>query len=284
MNKIENYLNHVCTRIHYKKLRNKIRNELKDHINDTLEEVAGDYENRDLAIEAVLSNMGDAYELGNELKYANRKILFMARLMKIFIAILILVAIYCIFLCFLWINTELTTYNHATDIKTMERIIADDCNDGKPIKLVAEIENNGYLWKYYMPVEETKNSMSVFTTSSTKVFGFSIYDKFGGYSGCSVDKGGDCTFFEVILYDRPFAYQYRTDSLWILTGETEEKYIKRYYEPIDPESGLEAYWSDFKPIPQNGTYDNPVVVLDNTPDGYTWSNYEKFDENKEPIY
>ena len=39
--------------------------------------------------------------------------------------------------------------------------------------------------------------------------------------------------------------------------------------------------SDFIEIPQNGTYENPVIIFSQSPEGYRWNYLQTYDENKE---
>lgn len=49
------------------------------------------------------------------------------------------------------------------------------------------------------------------------------------------------------------------------------------------EDGSKGPWSDFIKIPQNSTVEEPQYAYFDCPDGYRWSHYERFDENKEFI-
>ncbi len=282
MNKQEEYVKKVCRHIHYKKLRNRISKEINDHMQDIYDDISSEHPNNTATIDAVITQMGDPNELGMDLKQANRKILIPHLILKICMAFLIIVSIPFIFYGIVTAGDEITIYNHAEDIKTMERIIANDLNGGEPIKLVAEVETNGYLHKYYIPVEKTTEENKLFETHSIKLFGISLYDKFASYGGSIVDSSDNnmqlCT-----IGGKYYNNWCSNDYLWIITGETKEKYVKRYYEPIDSNSGLEPYWSDFMPIPQNATYETPIVMVEYTPEGYEWSEFMSFDENKKEI-
>lgn len=270
----EIYIERVLYHIHYGRLRKRIKAEIENHMDDMYDDFKDDFDNEIDVAKKVVDEMGDPDDLGLELKEANKTKLFIARLYKIAIGIgaipLILFAI--VFIVNIW--SEVSTYFHATDIETKEMQIVEEFNNGKPIHLLAEIEHDGIVYRYYLPNERPEKNFILFETQSIKVFGISVRDKFVEYGGSS---GPDNNELLLNIGNSSF----NDDHLWVLYGETGPKYVKRYYEPKDADSGLEPYWSDFIEIPQYGTYENPIIIYDKSPEGYKWNYIENYDENKE---
>ncbi len=271
----EIYIERVLYHIHYGKLKKRIKTEIENHMNDMYDDFKGDFDTEIEVTKKVIEEMGDPDDLGLELKEANKTKLFIARLYKTALGVgAIPLALFAIVLIAnIW--SEISTYFHATDIETKEMQIVEKFNDGEPIHLLAEVEHNGIVYRYYLPDERPENNSVLFHTESIKIFNISVKDKFVSYGRSS---GPDDNEMQLSI-GRTFG----TDNLWILYGETKQKYEKRYYEPIDSDSGLEPYWSDFITVPQYGTYENPVIIYDQAPEGYKWNKLQSFDENKEPV-
>ena len=221
----------------------------------------------------VLDEMGDPNKLGLELKEANKRKLFIARIFKIAIGLSIIPLTFFILILITNIHSELTTYFHATDIETKEAQIVEKYNDGKPIKLLIEFEDNGIIHRFYLPKEKKETGYNLFHTESIKVFNISIKDKF---SSCGASNGANDSVIQ-LCKER---YAHIQSCYYIFLGPTAERYIKLYYEPIDSDSDLEPYWSDFIEYPQNGTYDEPIIIFEECPAGYRHNTYKRFDENK----
>lgn len=270
----EIYIERVLYHIHYGKLKKRIKTEIENHMDDMYDDFKGDFDNELSVAKKVVDEMGDPDELGVELKEANKTTLRIARIFKVTLTVFVILIP---FLCqTVWYDffDDIRTYYHATDIETKEMQIIENYNDGEPIHLLAEIECDGIVYRYYFPDERPENNLVFFKTESIKIFGISVKDKFVGYgkSSCPDDN-------ELLL--NIGSQPYNDDHLWVLYGETGPKYVKRYYEPIDADSGLEPYWSDFIEIPQYGTYENPVIIYDKSPEGYKWNYFENYDKNKE---
>lgn len=271
----EIYIERVLYHIHYGRLKKRIKEEIENHMNDIYEDFKGDFDTEIEVTKKVIEEMGDPDELGLELKEANKTKLFIARLYKIAIGVgVIPLSLFAIVLIVnVWI--EVRPYFTGTDIETKEMQIVENYNNGEPIHLLAEIEYDGIIYRYYLPDKEPENRCIFFRTQSIKVFGISVKDKFVEYGKSSGPEDNETR----LSIGRTFG----TDYLWILYGETKQKYVKRYYEPIDSDSELEPYWSDFITVPQYGTYENPVIIYDQPPEGYKWNSFKEYDENKEPV-
>lgn len=270
----EIYIERVLYHIHYGKLKKRIKAEIENHLDDMYDDFKNDFNNELDTAKKVIDKMGDPDELGLDIKDANKRMLFIARLLKIGIGICAIPLTFFILVLITNIHNELHPYFSATDIETKEMQIVEKFNDGKPIHLLAEVEQDGIIYRYYLPDERPENNFILFTTQSIKVFGISVRDKFVEYGRSS---GPDNNELQLNIGNSP----YNDDHLWVLYGETGPKYVKRYYEPKDTNSGLEPYWSDFIEIPQYGTYENPVIIYDKSPEGYKWNYIESYDENKE---
>lgn len=271
----EIYIERVLYHIHYGRLKKRIKEEIENHMDDMYDDFKNDFDNELDVAKKVVDEMGDPDELGLELKEANKTKLFIARLFKIAIGVsAIPLAIFAIVLITnIW--SEISPYFHATDIETKEMQIVENYNNGEPIHLLAEVEHDGIVYRYYLPDKRPENNSILFKTQSIKVFGISVRDKFAEYGRSS---GPDDNEMRLSIGN-----SFGTDHLWILYGETKQKYVKRYYEPIDAGSGLDPYWSDFITVPQYGTYENPIIIYDQAPEGYKWNSFQSYDENKEPV-
>ncbi len=271
----EIYIERVLYHIHYKKMHKRIKEEIENHMNDMYEDFKDDFDTEIEATKKVIEEMGDPDDLGLELKEANKTKLFIARLCKITVGISIIPLAFFAIVLIGNICNEIGPYFKATDIETKEMQIVENYNNGEPIQLLAEIESDGIVYRYYLPDERPENNFVHFSTKSIKVFGISVKDKFVEYGRSS---GPDDNEMRLSIGN-----SFGTDYLWILYGETKQKYVKKFYEPIDSDSELEAYWSDFITVPQYGTYENPVILYDQAPEGYKWNSFQEYDENKEPV-
>lgn len=268
------YIGKVLGHIHYKKLHTRIYEEISNHMDDMYDDFKNDFDNEFDVAKKVIDEMGDPDELGLELKEANKKILRIVRTFKVTLALSIIpILIFCQTVLYDPIM-EIKQYYKAVDITTIEAQMSEKYNNGKPVRLFAEADHNGKVHRYYVPDEQPEGRFEYIHTKSITVLGKSCKDKFlyfgrggGGYSNIHEFK---------LDYHSP-------DYLLVLTAPAEARYYKMYLEPFSSNSNLKPYWSDFVEYPQNGTYDKPVSVLIDLPEGYHWSSTKKFDENKELI-
>ncbi len=82
------------------------------------------------------------------------------------------------------------------------------------------------------------------------------------------------------IHNLKYASNNYNETIWAFLGEPETNYIRVFYEPTDPNSKLQGYWSGFIKVPQAGTYERLLIVKERKPDGYMWSMYKCYDENK----
>ena len=272
------FIGKVLDHIHYKKLHTRIYEEISSHMDDMYEDFSANCDDEVEVTKKVLEEMGHPHYLGLELKKANRVKLFWARVFKTACIFLTLPILYSAYVLIAHIGAEVSDYFHAYDIEKMEQRIIEDYNDGEPIKLFAEIEHEGYVYRFYIP-EKPKDYFTYYYTQSIKIFDISIKDKFGtrGGGGREIPETGNSKMFILDSAD------WHGDILHIYYAPSIPKYMKVYFEPIDRSSGFEPYWSDFIEIPQNATYDNPQYFVIDSPAGYNYSLYEEYNENKEPI-
>ncbi|MBR5320817.1 MAG: hypothetical protein IKU41_03135 [Clostridia bacterium] len=268
------YIGKVLDHIHYKKLHSRIYEEISNHMDDMYEDFSSTCDDEKEVTRKVLEEMGHPHYLGLELKKTNKAKLFWARVFKLAIGISVIPLVLFGMVLISNIYNELHTYFYATDIETKEIQIVENYNNGESIHLLTEIEHDGIVYRYYLPDKQPENKYVFFKTKSIKVFGISVKDKFVEHG---MSSGPDSNQIRLGIGNTWIF----NDYLWVLYGETDSKYIKKYYEPIDQNSGLKPYWSDFIEIPQNGTYENPIIIYMKIPEGYRWNTYKYFDENKE---
>lgn len=271
----EIYIERVLYHIHYGKLKKRIKAEIENHMDDMYDDFKNDFDKEIDVDKKVIDEMGDPDELGLELKDANKRILRIARIFKVTLALFIILIPFLCQTVFYDYIMDIKEYYKAVDIATLEIQMSEKYNDGKPIRLFAEAYFNGTVHRYYVPEEQPEGRFVYIYTESITVFGKSCKDKFL-YFGCSGGEYSDEHKFNLSKGSS-------SDYLLVLTAPTEEKYIKMYYEPLYSGSGLKAYWSDYVEYPQNGTYENPATLIIDVPDGYYWSHSERFDENKDVI-
>ena len=270
------YLKKALKPIHYKKLKNRINEELSAQMDDMYDDFIKNCDNELEIIKKIREEMGNATELGMELKEANKRKLFVTKVFKITFAILALPMLISLISLSMFVIDDMTTYFYADSIEEREQLLSQEYNDGEPIKFLYEIENEGIVYRYYVPEERKENGYNLYHTESIKVLGISVKNKFAAFGASS---GNNENIFKI----RTNPHKLYDNYYYIFIGPTEEKYVKLYYEPVDIESDSEPYWSDFIEFPQNGTYEEPVAIFLDCPDGYHWNTYEEFDENKNPI-
>lgn len=267
------YIGKVLNHIHYKKLHTRIYEEISSHMDDMYEDFSTNcYDEKEIT-KKVLEEMGNPHYLGLELKKANKNILFWAKAFKITCAVLTLPIIYLSIVAVSLVGSEITDYFNAYDIEKAEQHIMEVYNNGEPIKLLTEIEHNGVVHKIYVPKVQEED-FNIYHIASTKFFGINIKEKFE-FAHSTFLSSDDYTIADL---EKSFGL---SDVLFIYFDTPEEKYLKVEY--ISREDNSRGTWSDFIEIPQDGTIENPKCVLFDCPDGYRWSHYERFDENKEPI-
>ena len=242
-------------------------------MDDMYEDYSSTYDDEKEITKRVLEEMGHPHYLGLELKKANKNILFWAKAFKIACAVLTLPTIYLSIVAVSLVGGEISDFSHTHTVKEAEQWIVENRSDGKPIKLLTEIEHNGVIHKIYVPKVQ-EGDFNIYHIASTKLFGISIKERFE-FAHSTFLSSDDYT-----IADLEESYGL-SDVLFIYFDTPEEKYLKVEY--ISREDNSRGTWSDFIEIPQDGTIENPKCVLFDCPDGYRWSHYKRYDENKEPI-
>ena len=267
------YIGKVLNHIHYKKLHTRIYEEISAHLDDMYEDYSSTYDDEKEIVKRVFEEMGHPHYLGLELKKANKNILFWAKAFKIACAVLTLPIIYLSIVAVSLVGGEISDFSHTHTVKEAEQWIVENRADGKPIKLLTEVEHNGVVHRIYIP-ETQGEHFNIYHIHSTKLFGADIKDRFERSTGSfhSTDT------YTIADLEESFGL---SDVLLIYFNKPEEKYLKVEY--ISHEDNSRGTWSDFIEIPQDGTIENPKCVLFDCPDGYRWSAYKRFDENKELI-
>ena len=268
------YIGKVLNHIHYKKLHTRIYEEISNHMDDMYEDFSASCDDEKEITKRVLEEMGHPHYLGLELKKANKTILFWARMFKIACAVLTLPIIYLSIVAVLLVGSEISDFSHTHTVKEAEQWIVEEKNDGKTINLLTEIEHEGVVHRIYVPEFQDEEDFNIYHIASTKFFGINIKDKFE-FAHSTFLSSDDYTIADL---EESFGL---SDVLFIYFDTPEEKYLKVEY--ISREDNSRGTWSDFIEIPQDGTMKNPKCVLFDCPDGYRWSHYKRYDENKEPI-
>lgn len=269
------YIGKVLEHIHYRRLHPRIYEEISSHMDDMHEDFSENCSDETEVTKKVLNEMGNPYTLGQELKKANASKIFWGKLLKTACILLALPTLYMAWILALHVGTEVENYFYADTAEEAEQWILENRTDGKPIKLLTEIEHEGTVHRIYVPQIQDDEEFSIYHIYSIEVFGIKVKDRFFR-SHCSYESNGNYTMAS--LDQQPIR-----DELLIYYNTPDYKYIKVEFEPTVYGEGLEEYWSDFIEIPQNGTVDEPQYFVLDCPDGYRWNNYERFDENKEPI-
>ena len=267
------YIGKVLEHIHYKKLHTRIYEELSDHLDDMYEDFSTECDDEQEITKRVLEEMGHPHYLALELKKANKVKLFWARVFKIACVFLTLPILYSVYVLVTHIGMEVSDYFHADTVEEAEEWILENRTDGQPIELLTELEHDGVVHRIYAPQVQNKESFQIYHIYSIEFFGFNIKNRFDR-SHCHYGPNDNYTMAS--LDQHPIR-----DELIIYFNTPDYQYIK--VEFIPTEDGFERYWSDFIEIPQGATTDNPKYFILDCPDGYRWSNYERFDENKNSI-
>lgn len=267
------YIGKVLNHIHYKKLHTRIYEEISNHMDDMYKDFRTECNDEKEVIKKVLEEMGHPHYLGLELKKANKTKLFWARVFKIACIFLTLPILYSTYVLVAHIGLEVSDYFHADTVEEAEEWLTENRTDGKPIKLLTEIEHEGVVHRIYAP-EIQGEHYTIYHIHSINIFGINVKNRF---------ERSTSSFLSTDTYtcaDLDTSYGF-SDTLFIYFGESEEKYRKVKYIPTN--NGLNEFWSDFIEIPQDGTIENPRYFVLDCPDGYRWSSYERFDENKNSI-
>ena len=267
------YIGKVLNHIHYKKLHTRIYEEISNHMDDMYEDFSAECDDEKEVTKKVLEEMGHPHYLGLELKKANKTKLFWARAFKIACVFLTLPMLYSVYVLVAHIGMEVSDYFHADTVEEAEEWILENRTDGQPIELLTELEHDGVVHRIYAPQVQNKESFQIYHIYSIEFFGFNIKNRFDR-SHCHYEPNDNYTMAS--LDQRPIR-----DELIIYFNTPDYQYMK--VEFIPTEDGLERYWSDFIEIPQGATINNPKYFILDCPDGYRWSNYERFDENKNSI-
>ncbi len=267
------YIGKVLDHIHYKKLHARIYEEISSHMDDMYEDFSTNCDDEIEVTKKVLGEMGHPHYLGLELKKVNKAKLFWARVFKIACIFLTLPILYLALVLAINIGDEISNYYYSNTVEEAEEWLIENRTDGKPIKLLTEIEHEGVVHRIYVP-ENQDEYYTIYHIHSINIFGINIKNRF---------ERSTSSFLSTDVYtcaDLDTSYGF-SDTLFIYFGEPEEKYRKIKYIPT--ENGLNEFWSDFIEIPQDATINDPKYFILDCPEGYRWNYYERFDENKNPI-
>ena len=266
------YIGKVLNHIHYKKLHTRIYEEISNHMDDMYEDFSSTCDDEKEVTKKVLEEMGNPNKLGIELKEANKRILFVLGCFKR--ALIIFILAFAINISEAVVK-EVYPYIKSEDSSTIQEAINQENYSGKgETELLIEIERNDVVYRVYVTTVLPENYIHTTLAYSIKLFGFPVKDKFISSGGTGIGSLNATHFVDI---DEEL-------ELAIYFGNDKERYLKCYYEPIDSESKLDAYWSDFIELPQDASTENPKYLYLNIPKGYDLGKIERFNENKEPAY
>lgn len=265
------FIGKVLNHIHYKKLHTRIYDELSSHMDDMYEYFSSTCDDEKEVTKRVINEMGNPEKLGYELKNANKEKLLQIKIIRTICILLCLPVLYSVWVMIIHIGMEFEDYYYADTAEEAEEWILENRTDGQPIELLTELEHDGVVHRIYVPQAQNEDDFQIYHIYSMEFFGFNIKNRFNR-SHCHCEPDGNYTMAS--LDQRPIR-----DELMIYYNTPDYRYIK--VEFIPTEDGLEEYWSDFIEIPQDATIDEPKYFILDCPDGYRWSNYERFDENKD---
>lgn len=268
------YIGKVLNHIHYKKLHTRIYEELSTHLDDMYEDFSSTRDDEEEITRKVLEEMGNPDELGKELQEIHKSVLLRVKILKTIFCIILIMLTPFIFDTIFTAGEEIHNCITSFTVEEAEQWIVEERNDGKPINLLTEIEHEGVVHRIYVPEFQDEEDFNIYHIASTKFFGINIKEKFE-FAHSTFLSSDDYTIADL---EESFGL---SDVLFIYFDTPEEKYLKVEY--ISREDNSRGTWSDFIEIPQDGTIENPKCVLFDCPDGYRWSKYKRFDENKEPI-
>ena len=268
----EIYIERVLYHIHYGRLKKRIKEEIENHMDDMYDDFKNDFDNELDVAKKVVDEMGDPNKLGIELKEANKRILFVLGCFKR--ALIIFILAFAINISEAVVK-EVYPYIKSEDSSTIQEAINQENYSGKgETELLIEIDRNDVVYRVYVTTVLPENYIHTTLAYSIKLFGFPVKDKFISSGGTGIGSLNATHFVDI---DEEL-------ELAIYFGNDKERYLKCYYEPIDSESKLDAYWSDFIELPQDASTENPKYLYLNIPKGYDLGKIERFNENKEPAY
>ena len=268
------FIGKVLNHIHYNKLHTRIYEELSNHMDDMYDDFSNICDNEKETTKRVIDEMGNPDELGLALKNANKKKILTVRIFKIVFSVISIPLIYFMYALISNVAIDVADVARSYTVQEAEQWIVENKSDGEPIELLTEIEHNGIVHRIYVPQSQDKH-FDIYHINSVNLFGINISNRYK-YNHSTYLSSDEYTIANLNTET------YRlSDVLFIYFDNPEEEYLKVEY--ISLEDGSRGTWSDFIKIPQNGTVEKPEYVLFDCPDGYRWSRYEKFDENKELI-
>lgn len=257
------FLGKACRRIPYKKLRLRIKQELSEHMEDMLEDFLETGEEQDEAIQKVIEEMGDPVKLNKELRYANRKKIFMAVCIKTMSAFLIISLLLNLHIFFDIADAYISVDTKEELTLSMEQ---------KGFQYYGEIEQDGRIYLIYTKVTSEENRVEYY--QSLRLLGkYNITDRFWGWYGYVYGNENENLFFRLRTSEAMVYFSFKP---------VKTKYFKvEFFNKYETGSEDKPYEivSDFYAVPNVGEY----LVID-PPQGYRFSGrYFLYDENKQEI-
>lgn len=262
-----NFLAKACKHISIKKLRNRIYRELCEHMEDILDDFLEAGEEKDTAIQKVITEMGDPVKINKNLRRAHRKKIVSSYILKTAIGIFAIISL----LHLPYLDVGFSEYFSSI---TKEQIETDLAESEYTYTYYGETERNGRNYIFY--IAETSEEHKVKYFESIKLFGkHSVYVRFSGSGGGSSDGN------LLMSLGFPDIKSENETYVYFSFKPIKAKYFKVGFQKYDysntdtPENVI----SDFIAVPNIGEF----VIID-APDGYRFSGfYYPYDENKQLI-
>lgn len=265
------FLAKACKHITIKKLRNRIYRELCEHMEDMLDDFLEAGEEKETAIQKVITEMGDPVKINKNLRRAHRKKIVLVRSIKTLAFFLSLTFFYISPL----LASNTSTYCHSD---TREEIEAAMLQNKHNYKYCGEIERNGRVYLLYTSeASEFSDKNRVKYYESIRLFGeLDIHDRFSGYG----NGYGDGNI--LIALGRANNISENETQVYFSFKPIKAKYFKMGFTKkygYENDGKPDDITSDFIAVPNIGEY----VIID-APEGYRFSGfYYPYDENKQLI-
>lgn len=263
------FLAKACKHIPIKKLRSRIYRELREHMEDMLDDFLKAGEEKETAIQKVITEMGDPVKINKNLRRAHRKKIVLVRSAKILSLLLTILFLFDI------VPMLVSTASKYCASSTKEDLEAAMIQDEYDYKYCGEIERNGRVYLLYTCETSEENRVQYY--ESIRLLGkFNIHDRF---SGDGAGKGDGNILITLGHADKSAKSE---TKVYFVFKPTKAKYFKFGFKKMygyDNDDKPDEISSDFFAVPSIGEY----VIID-APEGYRFSGFDYiYDENKQII-
>lgn len=257
------FLRKACRRIPIKKLRSRIYRELYEHMEDMLDDFLKNGEEKDVAIQKAIEEMGDPVKLNKNLRYAHRRKIILAVSIKVLSAFLIVSLLFTLPVFFDIAGAYIGADTKEDLTLSMEQ---------KGFQYYGEIEQDGRVYLIYTKVTPEENRVEYY--QSIRLLGkYNITDKFGGWHGYVYGNENENLLLRLRSSDSMVYFSFKP----VKTKYFKVEFFNKY--EIGNENKPYEIVSDFYAVPDVGEH---LVI--NAPQGYRFSGrYFLYDENKQEI-